>query len=103
MTITEDLLASLYTEDPKVDAAIAKLGPTRETVADMLHEMGIKGRHDSVGCPLYNYLVREGCMVRFVGHHHVGVGLNRVRIPAHLTSFIMAFDNGWYPQLDVDG
>lgn len=96
-----DHLETLYINNPKIDAALTALGKTGGEVAETLQSLGIKGRHDAIGCPIYNYLVSEGLQLRFVGYHYLGVNISdRVALPTAITDFLRGFDLGLYPRLD---
>lgn len=92
----------LYTDDPKVAVALAALGDTTERAAHKLADLGITGRHDAVGCPLYNYLTQAGCQIRFIGPTFIGVGQHaRHRMPEHLAVLVQQFDKGGRPELEA--
>lgn len=87
----------LYQEDPRIDDALDALG---DNIAKSLTDLGITGRRDAIGCPIYNYLVSKGIQIRFVGREYVGVDVGkRVRINRRVTAFLSEFDTGAHNQL----
>lgn len=82
---------------------------TGADVADFLDDLGIRGRRGSIHqCPLVNYVIKvtrtrqrvysdgQSLFYQRWGRVH------RLDLPAGVADFILRFDAGWIPALDVE-
>jgi hypothetical protein len=82
---------------------LAALGETSEQVAETLKAQGIKGYIASpCSCPIYYYLTGKGHPVDCLSHHSICLlspYYGEVEMPEVVGRFIVAFDQGKYPEL----
>lgn len=91
-----------------IQSFLASLGSTKEEVAARLVEMGIKGRRNLAdSCPVAN-AANDHLPPRHWGYYvHIQensqVKLNSLVAPDPVRDFVLAFDAGEFPELDVNG
>lgn len=94
-----------------VTSALADLGPSLDSAFRTLHERGTKGQPGSAThCVLAEYLnSRGGCgsvaispISGVVRIYRVNDFVASVDMPKHLIELAMRFDEGDYPELEVD-
>lgn len=101
-----------------IEEALSKLGKTAGDVAAALTQLGIKGKRSCAGeCVLHVYLCVN--LPEFGAQYEMEVAKPavtvmyryeagsrevwaQVRLPEHLTEFIWSFDEGMYPDLDLE-
>jgi hypothetical protein len=85
-----------------VDDLVA-LGETPEQVAETLKEQGIIGyRQHASSCPIYHYLKSKGYPVDCLSQHSICLlspYYGDIEMPEVVGRFIVAFDQGKYPEL----
>ena len=106
-------------EPAKLLSELAALGDTRDAVAATLKDKGIKGYRNSLGsCPVARYLRTCGYQWAYVMAHNVTVGESQAPgaitpyrtsqgeiavLPSEaVSSFIIAFDQGMYPEVNEE-
>lgn len=87
----------------KLTNDLTALGDTEQAVAKKLEELDCKGTHDSLDCPIANYLKRLGyedidvCPDDvFASKDNMPLG---IETPLPVSNFITTFDDGGYPSL----
>lgn len=93
-----------------LEQALADLPDTAEGIAAYLIEKECRGtREDGTCCPLANYLGRiSGFTGPFVDTSYVRAALDGDRwghmadTPEHIRQFVLGFDRGEWPELDID-
>ena len=94
----------------KVGDLLDQLGTTRDAVVDNLRKSGITGLTDNVFAdPIANYLKAHGITAPEVDMEQVALdayedpdmtdGPFRVRLPRAVREFLVAFEDGSYPDL----
>jgi hypothetical protein len=79
-----------------------KRGVTSDDVADRLLALGCYGGTTCQDCPVYYYLVRQGCVALSVTIMNVslwGSRLDHIPLPSVIAEFIRKFDSGSYEWL----
>jgi hypothetical protein len=80
-----------------------KRGATADDVADRLLALGCYGATTCHDCPVYHYLVRQGCVAVSVTIMSVSLwgssGLDHIPLPSVIAEFIRKFDSGSYEWL----
>jgi hypothetical protein len=95
--------------DMTIKESLDKLPTTTVGIAKALAAKGIKGkRKDSQSCPIAKYLKADGnplAIVAIAGHIYAWeIGLEwlglETELPPAVSSFVVAFDHGEYPELE---
>lgn len=93
-----------------LEQALAELPDTADGIAAFLIEQECRGtREDGRCCPLANYLTGTGEFINpFVDTSYVRADLDgdrwghMVDTPEHIRQFVLGFDQGQWPQLDIE-
>jgi hypothetical protein len=92
----------------KLEQELNALGNNPLEIANKLMELGIRGeREDTCSCPIANYILALGYVKATVGSKRAGFWsmadeydeYEECDIPDAVGKFIVAFDNGEFPEL----
>ncbi|BBG01590.1 MULTISPECIES: hypothetical protein [Pseudonocardia] len=99
-------MSAVFADDnTRAGLALGKLNElgSPDHIANHLHEHGVVGDHHAETCPIANHIRRETRLNVSVTHLAWRIADNSStfgwHLPEHVAAFILAFDEGRYPDL----